>query len=372
VAPGRRLVGSAALVGSAFAGASLALAGAVTVGAFDGDEAAAIVPTTTTMTVHQVADPVRGLALSGASTASQLLTISEIYERSQSGVVQINGRSGALGSGFVLDKAGHVVTSRQVIAGRRGLSVSFSGRDRVPARLVGADRWTDIAVLKAAARSAALTPLELGDSNALRVGDLVVAIANPQGLERTVTAGVVSALAARNGGEVDRAIRTDAPLGRADVGGPLLDERGEVVGVNRVNGLAVPINTVRAVAAQLIAGGLVGRARLGVSVQEVDAVLAELFRLPALQGLLVQDVEPGSPAAAAGVRDGTTRVVLAGESYTLGGDLIVGVDGQSVATLDELRAALDARRPGDRIELEIWRGGETRMLVVKLGRQPTG
>jgi S1-C subfamily serine protease len=360
----------AALVGSAFAGAALALAGAVVLGAFDENEAAAL--TTTTVTVHNVADPVRGLAATAGSTAPRLLTITEIYERSKSGVVQINGRTTARGSGFVLDKAGHVVTSRHVIEGAGELSVSFSNRDRVPARVLGTDLWTDVAVLKVEAKSAALTPLELGDSNALRVGELVVAIGNPFGLERTVTTGIVSALTARSGGEVDRAILTDAPLGRADAGGPLLNERGQVVGVNRATGLAVPINTVRSVAAQLIAGGLVRRAHLGVSVQEVDVGLAKLLRLPSDYGLLVQDVEPGGSAERAGLHGGTTHVVVAGESYTLGGDLIVAVDGQPVASLDDLRAALDSHRPGDKVVLELWRGEERRELEVKLGRQPRG
>jgi S1-C subfamily serine protease len=358
----------AALVGSAFAGAALALAGAVALRAFDEDDAAAL--TSTTLTVHQAADPVRGLAVSGASTAAHLLTINEIYERSKSGVVQVASSTAALGSGFVLDKAGHIVTSSERIERARGLRVSFSNRDRVPARIVGADPWTGVAVLKVEAKSPALTPLELGDSNLIRVGDLVVAVANPFGLERTVAAGIVSALTARNGAEVDRAIETDAPLGRADAGGPLLNERGRVVAVNRPAGPAVPINTVRSVAAQLIAGGRVRHAHLGVTVHEVDAVLAELFRLPALRGLLVQAVEPRSAAEAAGLRGGTTHVVLAGESYTLGGDLIVSVGGEPVASLDDLRAALEARRPGDRVEIELWRGEGRRELEVKLGRRP--
>jgi S1-C subfamily serine protease len=372
VAPGRRLLGIGALVGAAFAGAALALAGAVVLGAFDENDAAAL--GSTTVTVSRVAeDPVRGLAVTAGSTAPRLLTINEIYERAKSGVVQVNGRGGAaLGSGFVLDKAGHVVTSHSVVAGASALSVSFSNRDRVPARVVGADRWTDVAVVKVEAKSVALTPLQLGDSNALRVGDLVVAIGNPFGLERTVTTGIVSALPARSGGEVDRAIRIDAPLGRGEAGGPLLNARGEVVGVNRASGLAVPIETVRSVAGQLLAGGLVRRAHLGVSVREVDIALADVFRLSADYGLLVQRVEPGSAAARAGVRGGTTKVVVAGESYTLGGDLVVAVDGQPVASLDDLRRALDGHRPGDEIVLELWRGEERRELEVKLGRQPRG
>jgi S1-C subfamily serine protease len=373
VAPGRRLVGTAALVGSAFAGAALALAGAVALDAFAEDDAAAL-PATTTLTIQRVADPVRGLAVSGASTSDEL-TINEIYERAKSAVVQINAATAGLGSGFVLDKAGHIVTSFGVIEGRRGLTVSFSNRDGVPARIVGVDPSTDLAVLEVEATSRALTALELGSSSALRVGDPVVAIGNPYGLDRSVTAGIVSSLAAPQGGSggagLDYAIHT-AAAASTSAGGPLLDERGRVVGVSTAAGFAVPVDTVRTVAAQLIAGRGVRRAHLGAAVREVDAVLAQIFRLPAENGLLVQRVEPRSPAARAGLRGGATRVVVAGESYTLGGDLLVGVDGLPVASPDDQRAALDAHRPGDRVRLELWRGGERRTLEIKLGRQPAG
>ena len=374
MAAGRRLVGTAALVGSAFAGAALALAGAVALDAFDGDEAAAL-PTTTTVTIRRVSDPVRGLALSGASRAPAALTINEIYERAKSGVVQINGASAPLGSGFVLDKAGHIVTSAGVIAGERALSVSFSNRDRVPARVVGADAATDVAVLEVDSSSRALTALELGTASVLRVGDTVVAIGNPYGLDRTVTAGIVSGLSRPpRGGSADGleyAIQTGAATSES-AGGPLLDGSGAVVGVSTAGGYAVPVDTVRTVAGQLIAGRLAHRPRLGAEVREIDSVLAQTFRLPAENGLLVQGVAPRSPAARAGLRGGAARVVVAGESYTLGGDLLVAVDGQPVASRDDLRSALEERRPGERVRLELWRGGERRTLEVKLGRQPSG
>jgi S1-C subfamily serine protease len=373
VAPGRRLGGTAALVGSAFAGAALALAGAVALDAFAEDDAAAL-PTTTTVAIRRVADPVRGLALSGASTPDRL-TIGEIYERAKSGVVQVNAATAGLGSGFVLDKAGHIVTSVGVVEGRRRLTVSFSNRDYVPARVVGSDPATGVAVLAVEATARALTALELGASGELRVGDTVVAIGNPYGLDRSVTAGIVSSLSAPRGSApgtgLDYAIQTSAATS-ASVGGPLLDERGRVVGVSIAAGLAVPVDTVRSAAAQLIAGRRVRRAHLGADVREVDSVLAQIFRLPAESGLLVQRVEPGGPAARAGLRGGETRVVVAGESYTLGGDLIVGVDSLPVASPDDLRAALEAHRPGDRVRLELWRGAERRTLEIKLGRQPGG
>jgi S1-C subfamily serine protease len=243
-------------------------------------------------------------------------------------------------------------------------------------------------VLKVEEKSRALTPLELGESSTVRVGDPVVAIGNPFGLERTVTAGIVSALSrpltAPSGAAIDQVIQTDAPLNSGNSGGPLLNARGEVIGVataiattgdgaagNLGIGFAVPIDTVRAVAAQLIRGGSVRRAHLGMRAQEVDRALADLFRLPSDRGLLVESVEPGSPAAASGLRGGTTDVVVAGESYTLGGDLLVAIDGRPAERLDDLRAALARRRPGDRIAVEIWRGDERREIEVTLGQQST-
>jgi S1-C subfamily serine protease len=405
VGPGRRLLLSvAALTGSAFAGAALALGAAAVLGKL-GDGRGG------TTTIREVAgdEPLRSAAI--ASQAAGGLTINEIYERAKSGVVQINSRTvvesferdpffglpfgipereerEALGSGFVIDKAGHVVTNYHVVEGAREVSVSFSNRDGLPATVVGVDASTDIAVLKVEEKSRALTPLDLGDSSTVRVGDPVVAIGNPFGLERTVTAGIVSALsrplAAPNGAAIDQVIQTDAPLNSGNSGGPLLNARGQVIGVNTAIatagdgaagslgiGFAVPVDTVRTIAAQLIRGGRARRASLGVRVQEVDRALAELFRLPSDRGLLVESVEPDSAAAAAGIRGGTTQVVVAGESYTLGGDLIVAIDGRPAERPDDLRAALARHRPGDRIAVELWRGDERTEIEVTLGQQPT-
>jgi S1-C subfamily serine protease len=405
VRPGRRLLlPAAALVGSAFAGAALALAGAAWLGKL-GDEQGG------TTTIREVAGqaPIRSAAIA-SQAASGGLTINEIYERAKTGVVQINSRAvververdpffglpfgipeqeerEALGSGFVIDKAGHVVTNFHVVEGASEISVSFSNRDGVPAAVVGVDSATDIAVLKVEEKARALTPLDLGDSSTVRVGDPVVAIGNPFGLERTVTAGIVSALSrplATPGGAIDQVIQTDAPLNSGNSGGPLLNARGEVIGVNTAIattgdgaagslgiGFAVPIDTVRTIAAQLIRGGRAQHADLGLRVQAVDRALADLFRLPVDRGLLVESVDPDGAAATAGVRGGTTQVVVAGESYTLGGDLIVAVDGRPAETPDDLRAALARREPGDRIAIEIWRGDQWREVEVTLGQQPT-
>jgi S1-C subfamily serine protease len=391
---------AALLVAAAAAGGAIALGGAALL---EADETAST----------PLVAPVR-LAGSSAivSQAPAGMTINQIYERSKSGVVQINStsivetterdpffgfpfgfpeqqRREALGSGFVLDKAGHIVTNYHVVQGGRSISVSFSNRDRVKAELVGFDRSTDVAVLKVEAKSRALSPLPLGDSDSVVVGDPVVAIGNPFGLERSVTAGIVSALqreiASPSNAAIDHVIQTDASINSGNSGGPLLNARGEVIGVNTAIatgnqfeqgnvgiGFAVPINMVKDVAAELISSGRVDRAFLGVGVSPIDNQLAKLFRLPVDRGLMVERVERRSAAAEAGLRAGTTRVVVAGESYVLGGDVIVAVDGNPVSRFQQLSRAIAAKEPGDKIELEIYRGNEKKSIEVTLGKQPGG
>ena len=335
------------------------------------------------------------------------LLVREIYSRAAPGVVQITSTSGtadnptvapanpsspaqpeqALGSGFVIDKAGHIVTNYHVIEGADQIEVSFSNRDTLRATLVGSDPSTDIAVLRVEASSRGLTPLEFGDSGAVRVGDPVVAIGNPFGLARTATAGIVSAVQERtitapNGYPIDHVVQTDAPINPGNSGGPLLNERAQVIGVNSqistaqgANGnvgigFAVPSNTVKAVVAQLVATGKVDRAFLGISGSTVTDELARVFRLPVDAGVLVETVGGGTPAAKAGLKAGTDTTVVAGESYTLGGDLIVAVGGKRVASLEQLRDQLADHKPGETVKLELYRGSKAISVEVKLGRQP--
>jgi S1-C subfamily serine protease len=359
-----------------------------------------------TTTIREVAGPLAGAP---EFATQESLSINDIYRRSAPGVVQVTstavvetepdpffgnpfapGRQTqqALGSGFVIDKGGHIVTNFHVVENAQTVEVSFSNRETLAARIVGADPSTDIAVLKVDARSRALTPLTLGNSDTVRVGDSVVAIGNPFGLERSITAGIVSALQrelqAPNLYAIDHVIQTDAPINHGNSGGPLLNAQGEVIGVNSQIetgatgeqgnvgiGFAIPINTVKSVASQLIRNGKVEHAFLGVRVSPVDPKIARLFKLPALRGLLVQRVEQGSGAGRAGLRAGATEVVVAGESWLIGGDLIVEVDGVPVSTPEGLRDVISAKRPGDTIELEIFRGENKTTLKVKLGRQPS-
>jgi len=331
------------LVAAGVAGGLVALAGAAAVGSFDGE----------TTTVREVATAVSPALASRALTTSTGggLRIRDIYDRSKSGVLQINSttivqpqadpffpfveptpqRQEGLGSGFVIDKDGHIVTNNHVVQGADEVSVSFTNRDRVRATVVGVDPSTDLAVLKINVGSRALTPLPLGDSAAVAVGDPVVAIGNPFGLQRTVTAGIVSALgrplSEPGGVRLDGLIQTDAALNAGNSGGPLLDAAGRVIGVNTAIltgnsaergkvgiGFAVPVDTVKEVTGDLIDHGRVERPYIGVTVLPIDARLSQLFRLPVRRGLLVQEVAQRSPARSAGLRGGTTRVVVAGES----------------------------------------------------------
>ena len=328
-------------------------------------------------------------------------SIQEIYKTAAPGVVQIIStgivednpvfgpqQSAAQGSGFVIDKAGHIVTNYHVVQGAQEVEVNFSGDDRLKAKVVGVDPSTDIAVLEVDSQARALTPLPLGNSEGVQVGDAVVAIGNPLGLELTVTAGIVSALQreiqAPNGFQIDKVIQTDAPINPGNSGGPLLNTRGEVIGVNSQIatagggsagnigiGFAVPINTVKDVVSQIIEHGKVEHAYLGIRLQTIGQKLAETFRLPVDKGALIADVVPGSPAAKAGLEGGKTRVVVDGQSYVLGGDVITKVDGQAVESADQVVDAVRSKQPGDVVTLEIKHDRDTKVLRIELGRQPS-
>jgi S1-C subfamily serine protease len=393
----RILIRAAGLAVAALLGAGIALGGA------------AVLDVGGTTTVREVVGSPSSESASPTFKGGAL-SINEIYLESAPGVVQVTsttvvegepnpffgnpfspGRQTqrSLGSGFVIDKDGHIITNYHVVEDAQSVDVSFSNQETMQARILGVDPSTDIAVLKVDARSRALTPLKLGDSDSVKVGDSVVAIGNPFGLERSITAGIVSALqrqivAPNRFSAIDHVIQTDAPINHGNSGGPLLNAQGQVIGVNAQIetgdtgeqgnvgiGFAIPIDTVKDVAAQLIKNGKVEHAFLGVGVHQVNARVSRLFRLPVRRGLLVERVEPGSAAAEAGIRGGTTEVVVAGESWRLGGDVIVRVDGVRVDTDDRLRDAISRKRPGDEVELEIYRGAKEMTLKVKLGRQPS-
>jgi S1-C subfamily serine protease len=292
----------------------------------------------------------------------------------------------AQGSGFVFDESGYIVTNNHVIDGATDIEVSFSNKESMKANVVGSDPATDVALLKVNADARALTPLELGDSEQVHVGDSVVAIGNPFGLERSVTAGIVSALqrTIESPAEtpIDRVIQTDAQINRGSSGGPLLNAAGQVIGVNTQIatgsptevgnvgiGFAVPVNTVRDVVGQLRRKGRVDHSELGLVPQEITREIADLFRLPTKRGLLVVEVKEGTGAAEAGIRAGETQVVVAGESWVLGGDILVRADGRELATASDLQRAVAAKKPGERIKLELYRGDQKETVTVVLSRR---
>jgi S1-C subfamily serine protease len=388
----RSLGGFAALVAAAVLGGAVAVGATALLGGLGGD--------TTVVTQTTSAASSQPVASGGR------MSISEIYKRAAPGVVQITSTTNgttqvdpffgdqfqtppqqALGSGFVLDKAGHIVTNFHVVQGADDINVGFSNRDTVKAKVVGTDESTDLAVLRVQVSASALTPLPLGDSDGLEVGDQVVAIGNPFGLVRTATAGIISALqrniASPNNFTIGHVIQTDAPINHGNSGGPLLNTSGQVIGVNsKIEtgdtgngnvgiGFAVASNTVKNVVAQLLRTGKVDHAYIGVLGQAITSDLARTFKLPVSAGVLVQAVRKGTGAAKAGLRAGDTQVVVAGETYVLGGDIIVGADGKQISAIDQLTDVVAAHKPGDKIKLQIYRDAKKTSVKVTLGRQPT-
>ena len=387
---------AAGLFAAAVAGGTVALVGAALVGVGE-----------RTTTVREV--PIDRSFEGGVSQIEpgSRLTLRDIYREDAPGVVQVTSTTKvqlprsqwfgnpfglpatevqqSLGSGFVIDKAGLVVTNYHVVGEAESVYVSFSNSDAMRAEIVGRDAATDVALLKVIASSRALKPLRLGNSDHVQVGDQVAAIGNPLGYERSITLGIVSALhrslTSPGGTPIDRVIQTDAVLNRGNSGGPLLNAQGEVIGVssaiatgdtasgNTGIGFAIPINTVRDVVAQLKTSGHVEHPFFGAVTRPISSRISRIFNLPAESGLLVESVYPGSGAAQAGLLGGSDQVVLAGESYQLGGDLIVKADGTNVETTERLREIVSQHQPGDSVSIEFFREGERRTVDVKLGRQ---
>ncbi len=303
---------------------------------------------------------------------------------------EAQGITQSLGSGFMASEAGHIITNAHVVeeGGVQGTVEVTARRDGeelapVKARIVGIDVSSDTAVLLVDPDTMEIKPLPLGDSSTVAVGAPVIAIGNPLGYSFTLTTGVVSgigrALQAPNGAIIADGIQTDAAINQGNSGGPLIDAEGRVIGVNEQIatrtggftglGFAVPINTVKDVMKQLIAGGGVRHGFLGLEGQSVTPGIAESLDLPVEQGVLVARVQPGSAAEAAGLRGGDTTVNVQGSPYIVGGDIITKLDGQPLADMDDLSAAVAARRPGEQVQLTVIRGGAEQVITVTLGER---
>ncbi len=334
-----------------------------------------------------------------ASTTKPLTSVGAVYKKVQNGVVEImatttSGSSSfgfggstqtqeAQGSGFVYDTSGHIVTSEHVIAGATSITIRFPNGAKYKATLVGQDTSTDLAVLQVNAPAAELEPIALGDSTALQIGDEVVAIGSPFGLEETVTSGIVSALhreiTAPNQATITDAIQTDAPINSGNSGGPLLNMAAEVVGVNAQIesasggnngvGFAVPSATIRTIAPQLIANGKVVHAFLGVQVETIPVGAAAVLKVS--PGVAIVSIQAATPASKAHLKAATGTKTAAGASYPSGGDVITAVDGTKVTQADQLRTLIDGRKPGEKVKLTVSRNGHTRTVTVTLAERPS-
>lgn len=280
------------------------------------------------------------------------------------------------GSGSVIDTNGNIVTNYHVIEGAQKLTVSFGGDKTYPAKLIGSDPDTDLSVIKIENPPVGLTVVPLGDSDRLTVGQKVLAIGNPFGLDRTLTTGVISGLQrpirARNGRPIDAAIQTDASINPGNSGGPLLDKYGRMIGINSQIlspaggsvgvGFAVPINIAKRIIPQLIQYGEVKRPKIGADLVSVAGLLDQGIRLPVDTGLVVRNVQPGTTAASAGLR-GVSQDVSGNVRL---GDVIMTVDGEKMTDMDDLYRYLDKKQIGDTIQLGVYRAGQTTTIPVKL------
>ncbi|PYT72270.1 MAG: hypothetical protein DMG39_10470 [Acidobacteria bacterium] len=287
------------------------------------------------------------------------------------------------GAGFIIDPRGYILTNYHVVEGAQSIEVVLGDQSRHPAKYIGADQRNDVALIKIDPKGKQLAALKLGDSSAIQVGQKVLAIGNPFGFQSTLTTGVVSALGrtvqTSQTTFIEEAIQTDAAINRGNSGGPLIDSHGDVIGINSAIytptgttagiGFAIPINTAKNIANDLITSGRVHRAFLGVETYALTGGLAEALDLPVQEGLLVETVTKGGPAATAGIRGGD-RIVQAGlRRFYIGGDIIVAIDGQKIANQFDVNLVLNHHRPGDAVNVTIYRGGKKMDIPVKLGER---
>ena len=330
-----------------------------------------------------------------------------IYQKSYRGVVLVQstfpssaagalggpGGGQALGSGFVVTTGGTILTNAHVVMENgvkaKSVTVSFNqGKDQagkqVKATIVGVDPTSDVAVLHVDPTGQTLTPLPLGDSAKVAIGQWVVAIGNPLGYDFSLTQGIVSGigrdLQAPNGAVIPNGIQTDAAINQGNSGGPLLDQNGNVIGINEQIaspsgsfsglGFAIPIDSAKSVMEQLKTTGTVKHAFLGVEGQTITPPLAQALKLPAQQGVLVIKVQPNTAAAVAGIRGGTSTKVIQGAPVSVGGDVVTKLDGQPLTSMDQLAAAIAQKQVGDKVTLTVVRNGQPQDITVTLGNRP--
>src|SRR5262245_21821502 len=345
-----------------------------------------------TTTIKDLTDP---------SVATDEKNNEEVYQALSPGVVNITStsivrdwfeayQSQGSGSGSILDKQGHILTNYHVVKGANKLyadelEVSLANSNKYKAQVIDADQDNDLALIKIEPPRENLTTIPLGESKGLRVGQKVLAIGNPFGLDRTLTTGIVSGLARpirseMTGKLIEVVIQTDAAINPGNSGGPLLNSRGQMIGINTMIfspsggsvgiGFAVPVDTAKRIVSDILQFGRVRKPRLGIDSIPLNAPLARALELPVSEGLMVIGLVSGAAAEKAGVKGPTNEVQIGRYVIPVGGDIIVAIDGQKVSSRDDLDRTLNNKNVGDRIQVEVVRGGRRTTLTIQLAELP--
>lgn len=339
-------------------------------------------------------EQILGNTKNGAVAQNKELTLADIFDKTETGVVRINVKRpdtdargvGGVGSGFVYDSQGHIITNDHVVENAQKLTVTFLDGRSYKAKVIGKDPFTDLAVIKVNASSDALTPLPVGNSSKLRVGEQIAAIGNPFGLSGSMSSGIVSQVgrilpSQDRGFQIPDIIQTDAAINPGNSGGPLLNMKGEVVGINTAiqsdNGIfagvgfAIPANTVKKIIPVLIENQTYHHPWVGISGRDVDPDLADVLHLKDARGFLVINVLDDSPAKKAGLRGTNQTKEADGVRYQIGGDLIIGVDSKIVRKIDDILIHLQReKKVGDQMILQVLRDGKVSDIVITLNERP--
>ena len=323
---------------------------------------------------------------------SESLSLIEIFEKSEPGVVRVNVQkdesievAGGVGSGFVFDKKGHIITNAHVVKDAIKVTVTFLDGRSYNAKIIGIDEFTDIAIIKVNADLILLHPLSIGDSSNLKVGEQIAAIGNPFGLSGSMTSGIVSQLGrllpSGAGYSIPDVIQTDAAINPGNSGGPLLNMRGEIVGINTAIqsttgeftgvGFSIPSQTVAKIVPTLIEKGEYKHPWIGISGRDIDPDMAKVLNLKDAVGFLIITVVDDSPASKAGLIGSEKTIEVEGISYPVGGDIILSVDGIEVRKIDDILIHLQrAKTVGDEMVLEVLRDGRTTNITISLQERP--
>ena len=321
------------------------------------------------------------------------LTLVELFEKSESGVVRIDVdkinsslETGSLGSGFVFDDLGHIITNAHVVESASSVTITFLDGSQYNAQIIGSDKFTDIAVIKVEEKPRYLHPLQMGDSSTLKVGEQVAAIGNPFGLSGSMTSGIVSQIgrllpSQDTGFSIPNVIQTDAAINPGNSGGPLLNMAGKVMGINTAIqsgtgqsagiGFAVPSNTILKVVPVLIEKGKYSHPWIGISGKDIDPELAKVRDLDQTKGFLIFTVVPGSPAEMAGLKGVSEIKTIGDKEYPADGDIIVSVDGKEVRKISDILIHLQEEKSvGDEMILSVLRDGEVMHIILVLIERP--